>query len=62
MSANYGAVNAAGVNPAHIGDILGDWREEVVLRNAASTELVVFTTNQPTPTRLYTLAHNPAPE
>ncbi|MGI5149406.1 hypothetical protein ACQEVC_24160 [Plantactinospora sp. CA-294935] len=57
---SYGAVNAAGVNPAHYGDILGDWREEVVLRNAASTELIIFTTNQPTNTRLYTLAHNPA--
>jgi hypothetical protein len=57
---NFGAVNAAGVYPAHIGDIMGDWREEVILRNAASTELVIFTTNQPTNTRLYTLAHNPA--
>jgi rhamnogalacturonan endolyase len=57
---NYGAVNAAGVYPAHIGDVLGDWREEVILRNAGSTELVIFTTNQPTSTRLYTLAHNPA--
>jgi hypothetical protein len=57
---NYGAVNAQGVYPAHIGDIFGDWREEVVLRNADSTELVIFTTNQPTGTRLYTLAHNPA--
>ena len=49
-----------GVYPALIGDLHGDWREEVVVTNAASTELLVFTTGQPTATRLYTLAHNPA--
>lgn len=37
---------------------VGDWREEVVYPNASSTELIIFTTNQPTGTRLYTLAHN----
>ncbi|ASO20708.1 hypothetical protein FHR81_005523 [Actinoalloteichus hoggarensis] len=57
---DYGAVNAHGVNPALVGDILGDWREEVVYTNAARDELIVFTTDQPTDTRLYTLAHNPA--
>ncbi|MGP3915548.1 rhamnogalacturonan lyase family protein [Nonomuraea sp. 10N515B] len=57
---NYGAVNASGPNPAFVGDILGDWREEVVYTNAAYNELIIFTTNQPSSTRLYTLAHNPA--
>lgn len=58
---NYGAVNAAGgPNPAFHGDILGDWREEVVYTNATYDQLIIFTTNQPTGTRLYTLAHNPA--
>lgn len=58
---NHGAVNASGgPNPTFVGDIMGDWREEVVYTNAAYDELVVFTTNQPTATRLYTLAHNPA--
>ncbi|SEG97831.1 hypothetical protein SAMN05444920_11178 [Nonomuraea solani] len=56
----YGAVNAGGPNPALVGDILGDWREEVVYTNAAHDQLIVFTTNQPSATRLYTLAHNPA--
>ncbi|MFF3817299.1 hypothetical protein ACFYYD_11900 [Streptomyces bluensis] len=28
--------------------------------NASHDELIIFTTNQPTNTRLYTLAHNPA--
>jgi hypothetical protein len=57
---NYGAVNASGPNPAFVGDILGDWREEVVYTNAAYNELIIFTTNVPSSTRLYTLAHNPA--
>lgn len=58
---NYGAVDASqGVNPTFVGDILGDWREEAVYTNASYDELIIFTTNQPTTTRLYTLAHNPA--
>ncbi|MEV6589807.1 hypothetical protein [Streptomyces acidicola] len=58
---NYGAVNASqGVQPTFVGDILGDWREEAVYTNASYNELIIFTTNQPTTTRLYTLAHNPA--
>ncbi|BCY06341.1 DUF6250 domain-containing protein [Actinoplanes sp. L3-i22] len=42
------------------GDILGDWREEYLAENAEHTALRVFTTNIPTSTRLYTLAHDPA--
>ncbi|MBE1491043.1 rhamnogalacturonan lyase family protein [Plantactinospora soyae] len=58
---NYGAVNASqGVQPTFVGDILGDWREEAVYTNASYNELIIFTTNQPSNTRLYTLAHNPA--
>ncbi|KAI8721487.1 RGI-lyase domain-containing protein [Fusarium sp. LHS14.1] len=48
-----------GRNPTLIGDILGDWREEVVVTNAAMDELLIFTTDQPSDIRLYTLAHNP---
>jgi rhamnogalacturonan endolyase len=58
---NFGAVNASqGVQPTFHGDILGDWREEAVYTNAAFNELIIFTTNVLTGTRLYTLAHNPA--
>jgi hypothetical protein len=46
--------------PMFYGDILGDWREEVILVSPDFSKLVVFTTNVPTNTRLYTLAHNPA--
>jgi rhamnogalacturonan endolyase len=58
---NYGAVGALGntVNPPFVGDILGDWREEVVYTNAAFNELIIFTTNIASSTRLYTLPHNP---
>jgi len=45
--------------PAFYGDILGDWREEVVFESFDHTALIVFTTTTPTNTRLYTLPHNP---
>ncbi len=58
---SFGAVNASqNINPVFYGDFLGDWREEAVYTNAAFTELIIFTTNLPSTTRLYTLAHNPA--
>lgn len=53
---NHGAVKAAQGGPT----LVGDWREEAVYTNASYDELIVFTTNQPTAHRLYTLAHNPA--
>ncbi|HOT73830.1 MAG TPA: hypothetical protein PLX18_11720 [Anaerohalosphaeraceae bacterium] len=45
--------------PKFYGDILGDWREEVILVNGDNTKLGIFTTDIPTSRRLYTLAHNP---
>ncbi|MEJ3748788.1 carbohydrate-binding protein [Actinomycetes bacterium KLBMP 9797] len=58
---NFGAVDASqSVQPTFHGDILGDWREEAVYTNASFNELIIFTTNQASSTRLYTLAHNPA--
>ncbi|KAK2774790.1 hypothetical protein FQN52_006092 [Onygenales sp. PD_12] len=56
---DFGGITAAQHNPAFIGDILGDWREEFIVTNDGSTELLVFSTNIPTDIRLYTLAHNP---
>lgn len=40
-------------------DILGDWREEVVLPTADGKSLKVFTTTCPTTYKLYTLTHDP---
>ncbi|GEM_PF-1282557 len=59
-SSSYGSPRLNNRNPMFFGDILGDWRTEVVLLNSTYTELVIFTTNVPTSTRLYTMAHNPA--
>ncbi|KAL5048588.1 hypothetical protein BDW71DRAFT_205285 [Aspergillus fruticulosus] len=57
---DYGAHNPNNYNPAFLGDILGDWREEIVTVNEDHSELIIFTTDQYTDVRLYTLAHNPA--
>jgi rhamnogalacturonan endolyase len=57
----FGAKSAAGGrNPALVGDILGDWREEAVYPGTNDDELVVFTTDVPTDLRLTTLAQDPA--
>ncbi|MFI8952085.1 hypothetical protein ACIGO6_37065 [Streptomyces sp. NPDC053750] len=60
-TSEFGAVDASqSVQPTFVGDVLGDWREEAVYTNAAYDELIIFTTDRPSDTRLYTLAHNPA--
>ncbi|BCS27808.1 uncharacterized protein APUU_60856S [Aspergillus puulaauensis] len=55
----YDAATADG-DPMFQGDILGDWREELVFTNGDYSELFIFTTDQPSDIRLYTLMHNPA--
>ncbi len=53
---------ANGTRPAFMGDITGDWREEVILakQNAdASTGLVGYTTNIPTTYSIYCLQQDP---
>lgn len=44
----------------HYGDIMGDWREEVIATNYTNSELVIFTTNIPTDYRITCLAEDPA--
>lgn len=46
-------------SPVFYGDILGDWREEIVQTNSDYSKLIIFTTNIPTDKRIYTLAQNP---
>ena len=53
------AINGTKSNPNLSGDILGDWREEVVWRRHDSTALQIFTTTIPATSRLDTLAHDP---
>ncbi|MHA6718627.1 rhamnogalacturonan lyase [Sphingomonas sp. RS6] len=46
-------------NPALSADILGDWREELVLPTTDSRELRIYATPWPTAIRLPTLMHDP---
>ncbi len=51
-----------GTRPAFMGDIIGDWREEIILakQNAdSSTGLVGYTTNIPTTYSIYCLQQDP---
>ena len=45
-------------NPGATGDIIGDWREEMVLRTSDNAKLRIYTTSTPTPYRIYTLWHD----
>ncbi len=51
--------NTTKATPCLSADILGDWREEVVLRNMTNDSLMIYTTSIPTSYRIYTLMHNP---
>ena len=51
--------NGSKSNPVLSGDILGDWREELICRTADNKELRIFSTPIPTDLRYYTLMHDP---
>ena len=52
--------NGSKDNPCFSGDILGDWREEVILRNAEnSTELRLYVSDIPTEYRFWTFIQDP---
>jgi rhamnogalacturonan endolyase len=50
--------NSTKATPCLSGDILGDWREEVVWRASDSSELRIYTTTIPATNRLTTLMHD----
>ncbi len=50
--------NSSKCNPSAQGDILGDWREEVVLRTSNNAAMRIFVTDYPTDYPLYTLWHD----
>jgi rhamnogalacturonan endolyase len=56
-----GAVSNNGTKstPALSADILGDWREELILRSDDNKELRIYSTTIPTTIRQYTLMHDP---
>jgi rhamnogalacturonan endolyase len=45
--------------PNLIGDIIGDWREEIIMASRDGRSLRVYTTSIPTEHRLYTLMQDP---
>ncbi len=51
--------NGTKSTPNLTADILGDWREELVLHNTDSTALMIYTTTNVTARRIYTLMHDP---
>lgn len=51
--------NGTKQNAALTGDILGDWREEVIFRAADNLSLRIYSTTIPATNRLYTLMHDP---
>jgi hypothetical protein len=51
--------NGTKATPALVADLLGDWREEVIWREATNTGLRVYTTTNVTARRIYTLMHDP---
>jgi rhamnogalacturonan endolyase len=51
--------NGSKSTPALSADILGDWREELILRSADNKELRIYSTTIPTTIRQYTLMHDP---
>ena len=56
----FGARHETRDAPLFYGDILGDWREEVVFLHGNRDKLLLFTSPVPTDIRIYTLPHNPA--
>jgi hypothetical protein len=51
--------NGTKATPTLTADLLGDWREELVLREKTNTALRVYTTTDVTARRIYTLMHDP---
>jgi rhamnogalacturonan endolyase len=51
--------NGTKSTPALSGDILGDWREEVIWRADDNESLRIYTTTIPAADRIYTLMHDP---
>ena len=59
MNLQVASVITGQSHPTLQADILGDWREEVVMPSEDSTELRIYSTTIPTDYRIYTLMHDP---
>jgi hypothetical protein len=51
--------NGTKATPTLVADVLGDWREEVIWREADNSALRLYTTTDLTARRIYTLMHDP---
>ncbi len=51
--------HGGGRGPNLMGDLIGDWREELLMTAPDGDSLRLYTTTIPTEHRLYTLMHNP---
>ena len=51
--------NSTKANPCLTGDIIGDWREEMIFRSSDNTKLRIFTNTEQNNYRFYTLMHDP---
>ena len=51
--------NSTKANPSLQADVLGDWREEILVRSADSKELRIYLTPYETKYKLFTLMHDP---
>jgi len=52
--------NGTKANPGLQADILGDWREEIIVRTEDNNSLRIYTTDIPTDYVIYTLMHDPS--
>nr|AWI67023.1 Polysaccharide lyase family 11 [Neocallimastix frontalis] len=57
---NYSVISPYSGRVPLYGDLIGDWREEIVLETANHQELRIYTTTIGTEYTIYTLMHNPA--
>ncbi len=57
---NYSVVSPYGGRAPFIGDILGDWREEIILEATDHSAIRVYTTLNETQHRIYTLMQDPS--
>ncbi|WP_335988844.1 rhamnogalacturonan lyase [Glycomyces sp. MUSA5-2] len=46
-------------NPGLVADVLGDWREELLVRTSDSSAIRIFTSTEVTDHKLFTLMHDP---
>ena len=51
--------NGTKATPVLTADLLGDWREEIIWREADNSALRLYTTTDKTARRIYTLMHDP---